>query len=103
MSMQAKLPVNSFQNKEPSEPLIKALTECFKLLKDDDENRLGRLFQLRWKQNDFVILKIKNAEPNSFNKAKINTLLRRIVDFFYLQALQRKRHRTHKQAWTGPA
>lgn len=52
----------------------------FKLLKDDDENRLGRLFQLRWKQNDFMIVRIKNAELNSFNRAKINTLLRRIVD-----------------------
>lgn len=60
----------------------------FKLLKDDDENRLGRLFQLRWKQNDFMIVRIKNAELNSFNRAKINTLLRRIVDFFFnLQAL----------------
>lgn len=54
----------------------------FKLLKDDDENRLGRLFQLRWKQNDFIIVTIKNAELNSFNRAKINTLLRRIVHFF---------------------
>lgn len=62
----------------------------FKLLKDDDENRLGRLFQLRWKQNDFIIVTIKNAELNSFNRAKINTLLRRIVYlfiYFYLQAL----------------
>lgn len=42
----------------------------FKLLKDDDENRLGRLFQLRWKQNDFIIVTIKNAELNSFNRAK---------------------------------
>lgn len=54
----------------------------FKLLKDDDENRLGRLFQLRWKQNDFIIVTIKNAELNSFNRAKINTLLRRIVNLF---------------------
>lgn len=62
----------------------------FKLLKDDDENCLGRLFQLRWKQNDFIIVTIKNAELNSFNRAKINTLLRRIVYlfiYFYLQAL----------------
>lgn len=64
----------------------------FKLLKDDDENRLGRLFQLRWKQNDFMIVRIKNAELNSFNRAKINTLLRRIVDLkkknFFTSALE---------------
>lgn len=63
----------------------------FKLLKDDDENRLGRLFQLRWKQNDFIIVTIKNAELNSFNRAKINTLLRRIVNlllFLFTSALE---------------